>query len=338
MGGFIASSMAIAGYLGEMVGYKAGLALTREDLAEHLCDTPDVRDVVRMEEDLPVHLRSEEFETAVNGLLYRVGNVPTPDPLPPGIAVRRRFAGDPTHSQILDEVLTRYLALLDYTIANTQHGTPLDPSQLLETVAAEFGEPGLNIAIALIDGIVLQLHTSPWAPQRWFDWDDTAELQGLFTDASLETQYGKFFDQRFVDYLARNFGRIDEIHWRKFEGLTGEFFSQAGFQVEMGPGSNDDGVDVRVWAPEDDVTKPPLILVQCKRQKAKVQKMVVKALWADVEHEKARSGLIVTTSVLAPGSHSVRRARGYPIGTVEREKLKHWLEQLRSPGTGTFLA
>ena len=321
-----------------MVGHKAGLALSREELAEHLSDAPVVQEVVRTEDDQPVHLRSEEFEKAVDGLLYRVGNIPTPDPLPPGIAVRRRFADDPSHSKVLDEVLTRCLGLLGDTIANTPHGTPLDPSQLLETVAAEFGEPGLNIAIALIHGIVLEMHTSPWSDQRWLDWEDTAELRDLFMDASLETRYGKFFDQRFVDYLARNFERIDDIHWRKFEGLTGEFFSQAGFQVEMGPGSNDDGVDVRVWDPEDAVTKPPLILVQCKRQKAKVQKMVVKSLWADVEHEQAQSGLIVTTSVLAPGSHTVRRARGYRIASVERENLKHWLELLRSPGSGTFLA
>ena len=287
-----------------------------------------------MEEDRPVHFRSEEFEAGVDGLLYRVGNIPTPNPLPPGIAVRRRFADDPTHSKILDEVLTRCLGLLN----NTPPGTPLDPSHLIETVTTEFGQPGLNIANALVNAIVLEVHTSPWAEQRWFDWEDTAELRDLFTEGSLETRYGEFFDQRFVDYLARNFERIGEIHWRKFEGLTGEFFTQAGFQVEMGPGSNDDGVDVRVWAPEDDVTKPPLILVQCKRQKAKIQKMVVKSLWADVEHEKARSGLIVTTSVLAPGSHTVRRARGYRIAAVEREKLKHWLELLRSPGSGTFLA
>ena len=338
MGAFIASSMAIAGYLGEMVGYKAGLALTREDLAEHLCDTPDIRDVVRMEDDRPVHLRSEEFETAVNGLLYRVGNIPTPDPLPPGIGVRRRFADDPTHSKVLDEVLTRCLELLNDTIANTPHGTPLDPSQLLKTVATDYGDPGLDIAIALIDGIVLQLHTSPWAAQRWFDWDDTAQLRDLFKSESLETQYGTFFDQRFVDYLARNFPRIGEINWRKFEGLTGEFFERAGFQVEMGHGRADGGVDVRVWAPTDDVTKPPLILVQCKRQKAKVEQVIVKALWADVSHEDAKSGLIVTTSALAPGAEKVRKTRGYRIAAVERPTLKDWIEQLRSPGSGTFLA
>ena len=75
----------------------------------------------------------------------------------------------------------------------------------------------LDIATALIDGLVLQLHTSPWMPRRWFDWDDTVQLSELFLSESLEAQYGTFCDQRFVDYLARNFRRIDEIHWRKFE-------------------------------------------------------------------------------------------------------------------------
>ena len=43
MGAFWTESMSIAGHLGELVGYKAGLALTREELAEHLSDTPDIR-------------------------------------------------------------------------------------------------------------------------------------------------------------------------------------------------------------------------------------------------------------------------------------------------------
>ena len=124
-------------------------------------------------------------------------------------------------------------------LGNTPQGTPLDPLPIFETVATEFGRPGLNIATALIDEIALQLHTSPWMPRRWFDWDDTVQLRDLFLSESLKTQYGTFFDQRFVDYLARNFGRIDEIHWRKFEGLAGEFFEREGFRVEMGPGRAD---------------------------------------------------------------------------------------------------
>ena len=106
----------------------------------------------------------------------------------------------------------------------------------------------------------------------------------------------------------------------------------------MGPGRGDGGVDVRVWDPSDDDEKPPLILVQCKRQQEKVSQVVLKALWADVSDEGAQSGLIVTTSALAPSAETVRMARAYPITTAERDTLKDWIEQLRSPGTGTFLA
>ena len=337
MGAFVASSMEIAGYLGELVGYKAGLALTREELAEHLSETPDIRDTVLVTENRQVRLRSEEFEEAVSGLLYRVGNIPTPRPLPPGLAVRRRFQDDPVHSKVVDEILTRSLELLKGEV-NTPKGTPLDPRRLLEAVATEFGPPGFNIATALIDEFALQLHISPWAPRQSFDWDDTLQLRDLFVSESLETQYGKFFDQRFIDFLARNPLRLDEINWRRFEGLAGEFFYNAGFRVEMGSGRGDGGVDIRVWAPTDDFEKPPLILVQCKRQREKVSQVIIKALWADVLDEGAQSGLIVTTSALTPSADAVRKARGYSIDAAERRTVQEWIEQLRSPGSGTFLA
>ena len=338
MGAINTTSMELAGHLGELVGYKAGLALTREELAEHLIDSPDIRDAVLVTENRWVRLRSEEYEEAVHGILYGVGNISSPHPLPPIFAVSRRFAHDPTHSKILEKVLTRCQELLNDEIDITPRGTSIDLSPLLAAIESEFKRPGLDIAFALIEQIVLQLHISPWNSGRSFDWNDTVQLQDLFRSESLETLYGKFFDQRFLDYLARNFGRIDEVNWRKFEGLTGEFFQRAGFQVELGPGRADGGVDVRVWAPGDDRTKPPLILVQCKRQREKVSQVVVKALWADVSDEGAHSGLIATTSRLAPSAETVRNVRGYSIGAVERETLRDWLEQLRSPGSGTFLA
>ena len=330
--------MSMVGHLGELVGYKAGLALTREELAEHLLDAPDIRQAVLAEEGYLVRVRSEEYEAAVHELLYRVGNLPTPHPLPPALAVLRRFEHDRAYSKVLREILSRCLDLLGDQIDNTPQGVSLNPSHLIQTVEAEFGRRGFNVAVALVDAILLAQQASPWASGRWINWTDTTELSGLFRSEGLETRYGAFLDQRFVDYLARNSERIDEVHWRKFEGLTGEFFDRAGFQVEMGPGRNDGGVDVRVWAPEDDTTKPPLVLVQCKRQQQTVSQVVVKALWADVSAEGAKSGLIVTTSALAPSAETVRTARGYQIGAVERRTLLEWLEQLRSPGSGTFLA
>ena len=338
MGAFTASSMAITGYLGEVVGYKAGLALNREEIGEHLGDTPDIRDAILVTEDRLIRLRSEELEAAVTGLLYRVGNIPTPQPLPPITAVYHRFADDPTRSEILEEVITRCVETLRIEIADTPRGTPLDFRQTLETVTTEFGEPGREIAVAVIDGILLKLHTSPWTPQRWFDWNDTIQLRDLFKRENLETQYGKFFDQRFVDYLAQNFQKIGDINWRQFERLTAEHFQHAGFRVDLGPGRGDGGVDVRVWDPTNDPAKPPLILIQCKRVSDDVVQTIVKALWADVSHEEAETGLIVTTSKLSPSADTVRTVRAYPIDVAERATLRDWIEQMRSPGIGTFLA
>ena len=296
LGAFVANSMWIAGHLGELVGYKAGLAFTREDLADHLLDSSYIRDIVLVPEHRQVRVRSEEYEEAVRELLYRVGNTPVRYSAPPILAVVHRLAVDPNRIEDFEIVLNRCLALFKDARENTPQGTSLDLAGLLENVDAELGSTGVNIAIELLDAIVLQRHTSPWMPQRYFDWDNTVELHDLFNSESLQTRYGKFFDQRFIDYLSQNFCRIDEINWRKFEGLTGEFFERAGFRVEMGPGRGDGGVDVRVWAPEDDAEKPPLILVQCKREQQKISQLVVKALWADVTWEGARSGLVVTTS------------------------------------------
>jgi restriction system protein len=73
-----------------------------------------------------------------------------------------------------------------------------------------------------------------------------------------------------------------------------------------------------------------MILVQCKRQKAKIEKALVKSVYADVLEEKAKSGLIVTTSVLSPGAEATRTARNYPIEATDRTTLRTWLEKLRS--------
>lgn len=323
MGAFGASSMWITGHLGELVGYKAGLALTREELAEHLVDSPYIRDVVLVPKHRWVRVRSEEYEEAVRGLLYRVGNIPEHYSTPPILDAVHRLAVDSTGSEDGVFVLKRCMALIQNASANTPRGTTLDLDGLLETVDAELGSSGVKIAFKLLDAIVLQEHTSPWMPQRYFAWKNTVELRDLFKSESLKTQHGKFFDQRFIDYLSHNFCRIDEINWRKFEGFTAEFFERSGFRVKIGPGRADGGIDVRVWDPEDDIETSPLILIQCKREQQKISQGVVKALWADVTWEEAGWGLVVTTSSLTPSAKDVRNARKYKIAAAEIDK---WLK------------
>ncbi len=245
--------------MGETVGYKSGLALSRDQFSELLNEQSDVTQYFTLPDNQLFRIRSEVFAEVYYFILDSLGVTPT----------------------------------------------HLEFSQLL----------GL----------------------RRTEWKEIRDLDDLFKSEQIKAEHGRFFDRRFIDYLRVNFNRIDDIHWRQFEALTAEYFDQLGYVVELGPGRNDEGVDVRLWDKNSNSGGPPLILVQCKRQKAKIEKVVVKALWADILAENAESGLIVTTSSLSPGSGRTLRARGYPIHQADRKTLQRWLEELRSPGAGVFL-
>lgn len=209
-------------------------------------------------------------------------------------------------------------------------GVAINPAAYLEKCQKKFDVIGLKIAIRFLELTNLHLHTSPWGNIRTVAWEDTVALKELFYSEALNTRYGHFVDQRFIDYIGANFDDIDGMNWRKFEGLTGEFFARAGYYAVLGPSRNDNGVDVRIFGNKATTEGPPLVIIQCKRQKAKVDKVVVKGLYADIMYEKATSGLIVTTSDLAPGAEAVCKARGYPISTADRKILRGWVGAMRS--------
>src|SRR5690606_16873178 len=111
------------------------------------------------------------------------------------------------------------------------------------------------------------------------EWNERLALDILFKGGEHHPEGGRFIDQRFVNYLNANHAQLLNMHWRKFEELTAEYFDRDGYQVELGPGRNDDGVDVRIWHPDQNQDiEPPHIIIQCKRSKNKVKKLVVKGL------------------------------------------------------------
>jgi restriction system protein len=117
--------------------------------------------------------------------------------------------------------------------------------------------------------------------------------------------------------------------------LTAEYFDRAGYSVELGPGQNDDGVDVRIWKEEQHQdSESPHCIIQCKRKKQKVEKVFIKGLYADIKFEEAECGLLVTTSELSRGARKTITVRGYPIKEVNHTQLKKWLTELHTPGNG----
>ncbi len=156
------------------------------------------------------------------------------------------------------------------------------------------------------------------------DWDGTAPLSGLFDTEITPADPSEYFDQKFIDYLSANSDDLKSIHWRNFERLTAEFFRRLGYEVQLGPGSKDGGIDVRVWTDRQSTAGPPLIVIQCRRygDGKYVQIETVKALYADVVNEDAQMGLIATTSVVAPGGKKIIRTRGYPLTVAESDAVK----------------
>nr|WP_247682653.1 restriction endonuclease [Pseudoalteromonas sp. MMG013] len=173
---------------------------------------------------------------------------------------------------------------------------------------------------------------SPNTALRFNQFKDVLNLEDLFKEYSPVVSQGTFLDQRFIDYLSVNSEKIGQIHWRKFEELTAECFAKFGYTVELGPGSNDDGVDVRVWNDADKGS--PKYIVQCKRTKSKIDKVTVKGLYADTMHEGSELGILVTSSEFSPGARKTVSARSYPIEEVNGDNIKSWLNELRTPGSG----
>ena len=340
MGSIVFLTGEFTNVIGETIGFKSGMVLSREEFADLLAGEGDWSDLFMQPDNKWLRLRSDEFEELYYTILYKLGNTDLREPVSPyGVDLYHKYKKNPTSKKAYRGVSEIFNRVIKEEIEKElKKGTKLlDPTSLFEQAFEKYGTLGIKIANELITGINNYLNLNPYSNLRRIEWKDTKELKELFNSASLETSYGKFLDRRFINYLERNFSEIDQIHWRKFEALTAEYFVHMGYEVEIGPGRNDNGVDVRVWDPTEKKDRPPLILIQCKRQKKKVEKIVVKALWADVKFENAKSGLIVTTSCLSPGSVEVCKARQYDIFQADRKTLEYWITQLKEPGTGIFL-
>ncbi|MCB9610689.1 MAG: restriction endonuclease, partial [Polyangiaceae bacterium] len=317
-------------------GYKAGLALNRTELLEHL---PEAERLFDGEDNDTIRIRSDELEDLLGLLLYRVGVNEEPWRATPVTILRRRYLADSQKLGIALRVVELFIEISQEQFANgPKTGKPLDLYPMIESASKEHGSAGLLISTEFAELLMRHLEENPWAAIRRYEWASVEELKGLYESESLTPEVGAFLDQRFIDYLERNFSSIDRIHWRKFEGLTCEFFDRAGFKVEIGPGRDDGGIDARVWTEPSGTSLSPTFLVQCKREKRKMSKVVVKALWADVTAEQAERGFLVTTSALSPGAEKVCQARGYPITGVNRETLRRWLTAMRTPGRGIFMS
>jgi restriction system protein len=338
MGAIWLSGASLFGSLSDFIGTKSGLALNRDQIGDIFCRDGRFEMLHKFSDDEMLRLRSERFEEMIELLLFSVGRLERINNPLPFASVYHKHKKNKLNMKIVYKIGNSWIEFLEEEInnPNLKRGEKIDPSRFLINSLRSYGKFGFEIAKDIMTNyIIRQQIQSSYSPfPQISEWENTTQLKALFEQENLDAFYGKFFDQRYIDYLNRNFDDIDKINWRKFEGLTAEYFDRLGFRVDVGPGRNDDGVDVRVWPPDDALGGPPAMIVQCKRQKQSVEKVIVKSLYADLVDAQAKSGLIVTTSKLSPGARAVCTARQYPIHEADRDLIRSWIAEMRTPGLG----
>ncbi|MFD2415037.1 restriction endonuclease [Amycolatopsis pigmentata] len=346
----------------DLVGARVGLAVNEASFENSIRSTEYV-DLLRGESGELIRIRSEAVEELAALVLAHFGDIKAEEgPFATMKTCMDLWRDNPNREAPMRRLLeivapqirqrsdsgilfissyTTMLSLADLgfnTPSSTRQKGYISKEQMqraTEILKEEFGETGNYVAIRIFDAILREREvTFLFSRIRRYTQEQQISLTSLFESQALN---GDRFDQRYIDFLSVNLDEIDRINWRQFEALCAEYFSRQGLHVQLGPGANDNGVDIRVWPQEGNVDAPPLILIQCKRQRVRVSKTVVKALWADVSFEEAKMGLIATTSDLEPGAKMVRETRGYPVDIANRDAIREWIAKLRTPRTGLFL-
>jgi len=214
-------------------------------------------------------------------------------------------------------------------VHNPDQPSLIDPTPIVDQIIKEKIAP-LEIILDVLQSILhTQKASNTVLPAEEILWDGGIPLNDLFAKEHIPLSEQAFIDQKYINYLEAHPEQLEYMHWRNFERLTAEFFKRDGYDVVLGPGSNDGGVDLRIYDEKD--TSRPLILIQCKRHKSgnDVKIETVKSFYSDIEFEGANAGMIATTSKIVPGGKKVVAIRKYPLSFAENEEIRDWVARMK---------
>lgn len=151
--------------------------------------------------------------------------------------------------------------------------------------------------------------------ESYFHWQWVCSL--------IQPDAGDVYEEIYAHFAAdpNQFYRLSP---RAFEILLSRVFQNQGFSTELGPGSGDGGVDIRLWqrGPLGDV----LTLVQAKRYAPhrKIELDAVAALRGVMAVEEAPKGMFVTTSTYLPSARRFAARAGNVIELATTADVAQW--------------
>jgi restriction system protein len=274
-----------------------------------------------------VRIRSEEFDSICWEVRKALGEIEEPyNPYFIGDFKRMMELTDQGYDTI--KILRSIMDIMAelHTPENPKY---LDPAEAVQIALSRNIAP-LPIIIEMVDSIIkFQKLSNTINPVEQINWNGGTNLEDLFNKESIPNKSEDFIEQKFINYLQANPEMLEFMHWRNFERLTAEFFKRQNYIVELGPGSNDGGVDLRIYDKNDDAK--PYIIIQCKRHKKsnEVKIETVKSFYTDVDFEGAKKGIIATTSRIAEGGKKVATIRKYRLEFAENNEIKKWVDKMK---------
>lgn len=121
---------------------------------------------------------------------------------------------------------------------------------------------------------------------------------------------------------------LHNLHWRQLEELVAQLLTRDGYQVTLGPGTKDGGVDI-IAMKEDPIIGVFLTVWQAKKLKAenKVDIHVIRELADTRQQHNATKGIIVTTTTLTRGALARIEQDRYLLGKVDGDDLSFWIQK-----------
>lgn len=178
VGGIWMNNYDLADSLTEVVGFKAGLALSRARTGAMLkAYGPELAKRLLWPEARMMRVESTTYQEAATYLLYKVGYVAAPTLLPPVGAVYHRYKADPVRGKLTGPVGEMLVEWMDAALSDPAPASSLDPTPFMKRAAETFGAPGLDVAMAYLRGIDVSQQVNPWTRSRRTDWADTRQLE-----------------------------------------------------------------------------------------------------------------------------------------------------------------
>ena len=174
----------------------------------------------------------------------------------------------------------------------------------------------------------------------WYENYDHTEMWIYATDLAFERQFEEYMhwkwicslvkpefdilDQELYAHFAGHPDQLSDLHWRDFEKIIAALLESQGYEVELGPGSNDEGVDIKLL--QRDPIGDILTLVQVKRYSPdrKIRLEAVQALYGAAMADGAEKSMFVTTSAYLPSAKKFAALRNVPMKLHVSSDVQEW--------------